>query len=309
MPKKLRPVLSLLLLAFALVIGVVYILNHRSLLQQLGRTPPLTSFTVLLLYVVMFGVLVLILDAGVRMCRRKLTWRENSLLNAHSLFINFFIPGQGGPAYRGVYLYKKHNLRVKNYIVATLFYYAVYAMLNVCLLLSGRQTWWEVLLALAIVASISWLVIRRYTRRNGLGAHVLDLSAATIGYVVLATVLQAALQVVIYGVELHSVNPHIHLSQIIVYTGTANLALFVSLTPGAIGIRESFLIFTERLNHISSADIIVANVIDRSVYLVFLLLLMVVTILLHLRGRQLRNLPALIKENFGPAASMGGGRE
>lgn len=308
MPKKLRPILSLVLLAAALVVAIIYLANHPSLLRQLGQTPPLVSLVVLVLYTVMFGVLVLVLDASVRMCRRRLTWGENSLLNSHSLFINFFIPGQGGPAYRGVYLYKKHKLRVKNYIVATLFYYALYAMVNVCLLFSGRRTWWEVLVAVAVVAAASWLVIRRYTRRNGLKTDVLDLSVSTIGYLLLATMLQTALQMVIYGVELHSVNPHIHFSQLVVYTGTANLALFVSLTPGAIGIRESFLIFTEHLNHISSANIIVANVIDRSVYLVFLLLLMVVTIVIHLKGHwRLRALPAAIKQNFSQFTSGGSG--
>jgi uncharacterized membrane protein YbhN (UPF0104 family) len=304
MPKKLRPIISLVLLTAALTVGIIYIATHKSLLQQLGRTPPLTSLLVLVLYTVMFGVLVLILDASVRLCRRKLTWHENSLLNSHSLFINFFIPGQGGPAYRGVYLYKRHKLRAKNYIVATLLYYALYAMINVCLLLSGRSTWWEMLAGVAAAAGVSWLVIRRYTRRNGLKADALEVSIRTVGYLLAATALQTALQMVIYGVELHSVNSHIHLSQMVVYTGTANLALFVSLTPGAIGIRESFLIFTEHLNHLSSSNIIVANVIDRSVYLVFLLLLMIVTIALHLRGRwQFKTLPALIRQNFSQFTS------
>jgi uncharacterized membrane protein YbhN (UPF0104 family) len=101
----------------------------------------------------------------------------------------------------------------------------------------------------------------------------------------LATVLQAIVQVTIYAVELHSVNHHISLSQIITYTGAANLALFVSLTPGAIGIRESFLIFTEHLHHISSANIILANVIDRSVYLIFLLILVVLVSIWQIKNK------------------------
>ena len=67
------------------------------------------------------------------------------------------------------------------------------------------------------------------------------------------------------------------------YTGAANFALFVSLTPGAIGIRESFLFFSQRLNHITNAAIVGANVLDRTVYVIFLGLIFIV--LLIIRGK------------------------
>jgi len=60
---------------------------------------------------------------------------------------------------------------------------------------------------------------------------------------------------------------------VVIYTGAANFALFVSITPGAIGFRESFLLFSQHLHHIDSSTIVAANLIDRSVYIVLLLLL------------------------------------
>jgi uncharacterized membrane protein YbhN (UPF0104 family) len=71
-----------------------------------------------------------------------------------------------------------------------------------------------------------------------------------------------------------------------VYTGAANLALFVSLTPGAIGFRESFLVFSQHLHHISNSTIVAANILDRAMYLVLLLILALIIFGTHAR-RQL----------------------
>jgi uncharacterized membrane protein YbhN (UPF0104 family) len=86
-------------------------------------------------------------------------------------------------------------------------------------------------------------------------------------------------------VQLNAVDPGITASQVAVYTGAANLALFVSFTPGAIGFRESFLVFTQQLHHISNSTIVAANTIDRSVYVLMLLILGLVILATHARRR------------------------
>jgi uncharacterized membrane protein YbhN (UPF0104 family) len=96
-----------------------------------------------------------------------------------------------------------------------------------------------------------------------------------VGYLAAATLLQAGLVSLIYYFELRSVAPATHYSQAIIYTGAANLALFVSLTPGAIGFRESFLLFSQHLHHINSSSIVAASLIDRSVYILFLVILLI----------------------------------
>ena len=285
MLKKLRPIISLVLLACALAIGIYYLVAHRSLLKQLAHIHPAVVALVLILYTIMFGALYVILAASLRLCRQKLGAMENAKLNAHSLLINFFIPGQAGPAYRGAYLYKRHQLRVKNYVIVTLLYYVFYAVVSVFLLLVAKLPWWQTLGALVVVAALGLIAIRKYSARTKVRTDSLNLNPANISYLFLATILQAVVQITIYAVELHSANSHISMSQILTYTGAANLALFVALTPGAIGIRESFLIFTEHLHHISSANIIFANVIDRSVYLVFLLILAAITAAWHVRNK------------------------
>jgi uncharacterized membrane protein YbhN (UPF0104 family) len=67
--------------------------------------------------------------------------------------------------------------------------------------------------------------------------------------------------------------------QSVIYAAAANLALFVSLTPGAIGFRESFLLLTRQLHQIPNDIVFAASIIDRAFYVVFLLVLFVVLLL------------------------------
>jgi uncharacterized membrane protein YbhN (UPF0104 family) len=53
------------------------------------------------------------------------------------------------------------------------------------------------------------------------------------------------------------------------------------MTPGAIGFREAFLAFTQRLHGIDTTNIVSASLIDRAVYVAFLGLLFVLILGLH----------------------------
>jgi uncharacterized membrane protein YbhN (UPF0104 family) len=124
-----------------------------------------------------------------------------------------------------------------------------------------------------------WLYVRKKKEAR------IDPAVKKIVFVAVATLGQLVIQAIIYFIELHSVKSGVHISQVITYTGTANLALFAALTPGAIGIREGFLILTERLNHVTSSTIVLANVVDRSVYIIFLLILGIIIAALKVKQR------------------------
>jgi uncharacterized membrane protein YbhN (UPF0104 family) len=285
MPKKLKLILGPLILLLTLATFAHYLNGHRSLLTQLGQTPPLTLVWLVLLYAVWFSALIVLLGGSLRMYRKQMGAQENFLLNAYSSLVNFFGPGQSGPAVRGAYLYKRHGVRVKDYIFTTLLYYAFYALISAGLLFVGSRPWWQTALLLGGVGAVCLVVVRRYARRAQVAADHPALNPYNLGIIFGATLLQAAAQVAIYAVELHTVAPHVSLAQVATYTGAANFALFVALTPGAIGIRESFLLFSERLHHISSHAIVAANVIDRGIYLLFLGLLFILVLSLHAKKK------------------------
>jgi uncharacterized membrane protein YbhN (UPF0104 family) len=286
MKKNVRIALGLLIVALTVAEFAYYLSKHTYLLRHLAHTPPLVIVWVILLYGVMLGVLALIMQASMRICQVRMSAQDNVLLNMYSLFVNFFLIGQAGPGLRAAYLKKYHGLLVRKYLFVTLLYYGCYAIVSALLLLAGSRTpRYLTIMAAVILGGVGFGAVSLYTRRRKVGKDGLNLSVSTLSYLMLATVLQAVLQICIYFIELHSVNGHISLKQTMAYTGVANFALFVGLTPGAIGIRESFLVFSERLHHISSANIIAANIIDRSVYLVFLGILFLAIVSLHVKRK------------------------
>ncbi|MBI1856914.1 flippase-like domain-containing protein [Candidatus Saccharibacteria bacterium] len=101
----------------------------------------------------------------------------------------------------------------------------------------------------------------------------------------LFTLLQISLVATIYFFEIRATNVSVSFSQVLTYTGAANFALFVSLTPGALGFRESFLFFSQRSHHINSDTIVAANILDRGIYLILLGLLLVMAIITHARSK------------------------
>ena len=285
MSKKARLSLSIALVGLTIIAFVFYATKHHALLVSLQRLPAPTVAWVLLLYILWFGAILFILQASLRLCRKRIDAKENVLLNAYASFVNFFMPGQGGPSIRGVYLKKRHGLKIRTYVLVSLLYYAMYAVVSACLLFVCSRPWWWTIAGMLVAGGGSWAVVHIYMQRSKSRSADLDLRVRPLLALFGATVLQGVVQIALYAVELRAVSPHVGFSQLVTYTGAANFAMFVALTPGAIGVRESFLLFSERLHHIASNTIVAANVIDRGVYLIFLGLLFVLTLALHAKQR------------------------
>jgi uncharacterized membrane protein YbhN (UPF0104 family) len=282
-----RRIIAVIIIVLTVIAFSYYISKHRSLITELEATPPLLIIAIMILYTAWFGSLAGIMLSSLRICKKKLPVKESFLLNAYSTLVNFFVPGQGGIAVRGVYLKKVRDLKFRNYILTTLIYYGIYAFVSILLLLVDSRPWWQTVLAAIIVGGASLGVIKLYQKNSKTDVAELDLTTGSLAQLLMWTVIQAVVQVTIYGVELHRVNKYIKLTQMVTYTGAANFSLFVSLTPGAIGIRESFLLLSRRLHHITESNIISASVIDRGVFIVFLGILFVITLSFHAKNRSL----------------------
>ena len=277
-----RPAAAVVILTATIAAFIYYFATHPAVRQQLQQVRPLTLAIILLLYFGTVGALAMINIGTLKLCKIRMSGSESLLLTSYSAIVNFFGPLQSGPAFRAVYLKKKHGLKLRNYTAATFMYYFFYGAFSGLFLLSGLLKWWLAVLAGAgIVAA---LVIRR---ERWVGSRLAGLNMGGWYYLALATFLQVSAVALIYYTELRSVAPGTHFSQAIIYTGAANLALFVSLTPGAIGFRESFLLFSQRLHHVSSSAIVAANIIDRAMYIVLLLIMALFIFGTHAR-RQLQ---------------------
>jgi uncharacterized membrane protein YbhN (UPF0104 family) len=282
--KYLKPTLALIILAATLGAFIHYAQTHPAVFEKLKHTSPLMIIVLVACYLVWFLALVVILRVSLRMYGKTMPRQENVLLNAYATLINFFGPGQSGPALRGLYLKKRHGLPIKSYIFATLLYYGFYAVISAFLLCIGSQAWWKTLLLMVAAAGGSLVIIRWYAQRSKLKATP-GINLVNVGWLGAATTVQMLMQCLIFSIELQSVNPGTSVSQTLTYTGAANFALFVALTPGAIGIREAFLVFSQSLHHLSNTVIVAANVIDRAVYVVFLGVLFVLAVSLHAKDK------------------------
>jgi uncharacterized membrane protein YbhN (UPF0104 family) len=283
MKKYLKLALALAILAATIGAFIYYAAKHPEILNKLKHLPPLTLLLLLVLNVIMFGFYVLVTRASLLLYDKHMGKQENLLFNAYSSLINFFGPGQSGPVFRGAYLKKRHDLGVKQYVFATLVYFGFYGVISVLFAFAGSRPWWQTLLVCIAATAGSLVVMKWYRTRSHLGN--VQWHARYIGWIGVAAALQLAAQTAIYAVELHNVGAHASFSQVLSYTGVANLALFVAVTPGSIGIREAFLLFSEKLHHIGSQTIVAANVVDRGVYLVFLGVLFILALTLHAKKK------------------------
>jgi len=295
--KKYRFVLTLFLILITLAIFVYYLMHHKSSITTLKNTDSHIVISLLMLYVLWFIAICLVVWSSLRLCRKKLSLSENVLLNGYSSLVNFFVPGQGGIAIRGLYLNKTKKLSIRKFIYITLIYYMFYAVISAVLLLITNRPWWQTIAGVVLTTLISFLVIYLFKKRNKSPTNLI-FSFNTISILILVTLIQAVIQVSIFYIELHSINSHIVLSQVITYTGAANFSLFVSLTPGAIGIREGFLLFTRHLSHISVGNIVAASILDRAVFFIFLGILFIVTASFHAKYKLVVKDNTVSNENY-----------
>jgi uncharacterized membrane protein YbhN (UPF0104 family) len=278
-----KPVAAIVVLVLTVGVFIGYFREHPEVGELLRKTDPFVLCLLLGLHLTGVAALAGVMLATLQLCRLRLPLQEGLLLTAYSSVVNFFGPLQSGPAFRAVYLKARHNIDLKSYASATLVYYFFYGLFSSLMVLSGLHSKW---LILALVMAIVGLAIalRLSPVRNRL--RVLNLR----GWYLLAaaTLAQCLAVLMVYLVELRTFDASISLAQAIVYTGAANLSLFVSITPGAIGFRESFLLFSQQLHHVPNDVIAAASILDRAVYITLLVLLAIFIVATHTRARLLK---------------------
>lgn len=283
---RIKNSLVVAILLVTILVFIVFFKQHPDYIRQLRHVNLWWIVAVTALNIPMVVLLVFIYDACLRLCGKRISWKENFLLTSYSSIINFFGPLQSGPGVRAVYLKTRHQIRLRDYTLATLLYYGLFAFFSALFLLVGTRPWWQTTLALVLVGGVSVAIIRLFIRRDKKAAESsFHLGRDGVSRLLIFSFLQVLLTAITYFVELKAVNPHIHWSQAVSYAGAANFALFVSLTPDAIGFRETFLVFSKHLHHVSTANILSANIIDRGAYVIFLLLLLLVVLSVHAKDK------------------------
>ncbi|RTK93912.1 hypothetical protein EKI60_04990 [Candidatus Saccharibacteria bacterium] len=281
--KNIKSKLGYVVLVLTVLVFAWYLRSNPAVIDNLSTTRLSTVLVLLALYGLMTAVLAYIFGLMLKMCNAHIPAKENILFTMYSSVINFFGPLQSGPGFRLVYLKKKFNVSMRAYGGANVVYYLMFAAISGLFLLSSLIP--VVLLVIAAVAAapFGWYVLPALRKRVPRLRKVLP-DLPSIGIFVqlgCATLVQLLLVTCVYWVELRSLESTISFSQALTYAGAANFALFVSLTPGALGFRESFLFLSERLHGIDNATVVSANVLDRAVYVLFLGILFAIILAMH----------------------------
>lgn len=279
--KRFRLITGWLIIIATILVFIRFVRNNPEVWWRLQDTSVLTLALVLFGYTAMTGLLAFLYKVMTDICNVRIAATENLLLTMYSSVVNFFGPLQSGPGFRLVYLKKKYHINIPAYIGLSLLYYICFAVVSGLMLLSGVFGWW-VLLAAVVLPALIYKALPRVTKTQLARKFIPgQLPLRALGLLMLLSILQVFVVALIYFAELSSVTKGVSFSQAIVYTGAANFALFVSLTPGALGFRESFLYFARDLHHINESNIVAANILDRGIYVVFLAILFVIILSVH----------------------------
>lgn len=266
--------LAITVLVLVAVFIAVYIAVRPEIIRDVLAVGPVALGWLTALYVLIVVTHWVILLLTVRWCDATIGGREGLLLTVYSTVANFFGPMQSGPGVRAAYLKARVGVRLRDFTMATVVYYLAFGAVNVSLLFARTLPW---LTALGLVATVG--VVGVVAWRSGAGRRITTVLIAAV------TAVQALLMAAVYWVELNAIaGPGADALQSLVYSASANLSLFVSITPGAIGFREAFLGLAQPLHDVGGDAILAAGIVDRAFYVLFLGMLFLLSTLLNLRS-------------------------
>lgn len=188
---------------------------------------------------------------------------------------------------RAAYLKQKHEVKLRDYTLASLFYYALYATTSAVFILIGSGKYWPLAAVFVVCVAVGSLGVVWFAKRQMTKSYIsgLTITPKLLAELLLATVVQLSVWALIFYIELSAINTGASVAQAMAYGGAANFAVFVAMTPGAIGFREAFLTFTQNIHGIDTANILAASLIDRAIYVAFLGVLFLIVLGFHANKR------------------------
>ena len=274
--KKYKKFIGVILISFFCFLLIYYLRSHPNSLDPL-KSAPLWSIPLLLFMYCLFLITnFMITHLTIVMCRKEYKLLGSFQLTLYSTLVNFFGPLQSGPGFRAIFLKRRLGVKIRDYTAVTLLYYLSFASISLFMLFGATRPGWFIV----FIGGLFFVAQRWIKKQPG------QLNLARNGVLIfLMTCLQLLIVCLIYYIELRAVGHKPSLVSLLAYTGSANLALFVSITPGAIGIRESFIYFSQSIHEISTNTVLSASLFDRAIYLVFLAGLLLISSFLHIRDK------------------------
>lgn len=261
-----------------------FVRTHPEIAITLKRTPVIAIVVIVFMYVGSISCLAFILHAMLQLYGKSLSYSEYFLLTSYSSLSNFFGMGQSGLGVRAAYLKTKYDFPVSHFLFGTYIYFAWLILFSGTMLIASWVPWWQTYAYIAMTATFCALLIFLVARAKKALLVPLDCKPRLVRMILMTgigTALQITCLTAAYFTELVAGDAKVTLNQAISFTGAANFSLFVSITPGAIGIREAFLFISQSIHGVSAETIATASALDRGVYFVVLALLGLLVLFTH----------------------------
>jgi uncharacterized protein (TIRG00374 family) len=295
---------SLTLIASLAIFGFLgsYIYQNADDFRVLGEVAPSYILLVALLYLFFyltngFQLQLLIKDFGVR-----LTLPEHLSLSIVTSFGNTFLPLRGGAGIRALYLKKVHQLSyghflaslAGNYIISFnlcsilaiggmsyLYLAAGYFNLVIVLIFLGLfcATSYTIILAPRKAPIIPIISIRNKVEKVLEGWTIIRKSKPLVARLYGITLINVILSVLMLYVEFKAMgisdlngNP-IGIWRCLFLSLVKSLALFITITPAALGVRESMMMMVSQIIAISPSYALAVSLLDRAINIMVLFLL------------------------------------
>lgn len=239
---------------------------------------------------------------------KKMNLLESIYVAILSAIGNFFGPLLGGTTIRAVYLKKKHNLTYSHFTSTLAGYYLIlFAVNNVLAIIallaldgSGQRNglllffgaWLVFLIGLMFARLPERGKLRRLDNHKiakwfwsalyeiEVGWHRLLKTPMMLPKLCVLALAGFAVTYLTALVEFRAIGVPISAAALGLYTVISISSMLISLTPGAIGIRESLLLLTSSVMGVSNTQILQVSVIDRGAsFLVLFILYLVIRFL------------------------------
>ncbi len=293
-----------------------YFINNREALSSLMEVP----FWVVLLLLVMKGSRIFITGLFTKFTLdafgKKMTYGEVNYLSLLSSIGNFFGPILGGASIRAVYLKKKHDFEYSKFISTLYGFYIVTFLTNalIGLLLvinygmkvGGSTELWSVAAVFLFIflANLALVAIPAKVLHNIVGLfkflpkRLIKITDLMIGgwetirvnhkllfKLFLLNIAITSVIMVESTVLYYQFVDNWQLTSVLLYTILGTLSTLVSVTPGAVGVKEAIFLFSASVTVLAPEQILQMATVDRSATFLLLIISYAVVKLFSLKKK------------------------
>lgn len=273
----------------------IYITRNLESFKQVEVVYPLLFLPLLILSISLLITNGLLLEKLLSPFKIKLSVKEWLGLSVITTAGNLLTPFQGGMIARALYLKSKHNFSYTNFLSALSGIYIIVfwvnsfvALLSMLLIKQFYSTFsWLIFITFLIIFSalsfiivfspkikraFKWEILNKVVRVIN-GWLVIKNNKRTVLFVALISSLNVLLMSASSFLEFKTLGVEISFLKALFVSIVSTLSLFISITPGSLGIKEAFMAFTSNVVGISPANAIIVSALDRLISLLPLVVL------------------------------------